>query len=119
MKGAPVTRRGKTAQSEYVDVMILTDWIHARLQEQIFFRLINTKKIPYTQAGATIIENEIRSVLTQAQQNGGIDTYSVTTPRILDIPEIQRAARNLGDFQFTARLAGAVSTVTIRGTLTV
>lgn len=118
VKGAPITRRGKTAGNSWIDEIILTDWIYARLQEQIFYRLINTKKIPYTDAGATMIENEIRSVLTQGQANGGVDTFTVTSPRILAIPEMQRAARILGDFQFTARLAGAVSVVVIRGVVT-
>lgn len=95
--------------------MILVDWIYARLQEQIFYRLVNTRKIPYTEAGATMIENEIRSVLTQAQANGGIDTFTVTSPRVLSIPEIQRAAREMGVFKFVARLQGAVSIVRIEG----
>ena len=95
--------------------MILVDWIYARMQEQIFFRLINTKKIAFTQTGLTMIENEIRSVLSQAQANGGVDTYTVNAPRVLSIPEMQRAARNAGDFTFEARLQGAVSTVVVRG----
>lgn len=115
IKGAPVTRRGKTSGNSWIDEIILVDWIYARLQEQIFFRLINLPKIPYTDVGVTIIENEIRSVLTQGQENGGIDQYTVTSPRVLAIPEMQRAQRILGDFKFNARLAGAVSIVTIRG----
>jgi len=115
VKGANITRRGKVAEGEWIDVMILVDWIHARIQEQVFFRLVNTKKIPFTDAGATMIENEIRSVLTQATVNGGIDGYTVTAPRVLSIPEVQRNARIMGDFTFDARLAGAVSVVIIRG----
>jgi len=115
VKGANISRRGKVAQGEWIDVMILVDWLHARIQEQIFFRLINSRKIPYTDAGAVIIENEIRSVLSQAQANGGIDQYTVVSPRVLSIPEMQRAARVMGDFTFDARLAGAVSVVVIRG----
>jgi hypothetical protein len=115
VKGANITRRGKVAEGEWVDVMILVDWLHARIQEQIFFRLINSRKIPYTDAGAVIIENEIRSVLAQAQANGGIDQYTVTSPRVLSIPEMQRNQRVMGDFTFDARLAGAISVVVIRG----
>ncbi|MCK9530496.1 MAG: DUF3383 domain-containing protein [Gammaproteobacteria bacterium] len=95
--------------------MQIVDWLYARLQEQIFFRLVNTLKIPFTDAGATMIENEIRSVLTQAQGNNAIDTYTVTSPRVLAIPEMQRAQRVMGDFKFVARLAGAVSIVRIEG----
>lgn len=115
VKGANITRRGKVAEGEWVDVMILVDWLHARMQEQIFFRLINSRKVPFTDAGAVIIENEIRSVLSQAVTNGGVDQYSVQSPRVLSIPEMQRNARVMGDFTFDARLAGAVSVVIIRG----
>lgn len=97
--------------------MILVDWIHARMQEQIFFRLINTKKIPFTNSGATMIANEMYSVLNQATANGGIDGFTVNIPQVLDIPEMQRLERTMGDFTFDARLAGAVSRVIIRGTV--
>lgn len=119
IKGVNVTRRGKVAAGDWIDEMQIMDWLYARLQEQIFYRLVNTLKIPYTDVGATMIENEIRSVLTQAQANGAVDTYTVTTPRVLSIPEIQRASRVMGDFQFSARLQGAVSVVVIKGVLTV
>ena len=98
--------------------MILVDWLYARIQEQIFFRLVNTKKIPFTSAGTTLIENEIRSVLAQANANGGIDTYTVQAPIVLSIPENQRAQRIMGDFTFQARLQGAVSQVVVRGVVT-
>lgn len=64
-----------------------------------------------------MIESEIRSVLSQAQANGGIDTYVVRSPEVLEIPEMQRAARHAGVFEFVGRLQGAVSTVEIRGTV--
>lgn len=115
VKGVPVTRRGKTSGNSWIDEIIFVDWLYARLQEQIFFRLVNLPKIPYTDVGVTIIENEIRSVLTQGQENGGIDKFEVISPRVLAIPEMQRAQRILGDFKFNARLQGAVSIVTIRG----
>jgi hypothetical protein len=120
VKGANITRKGVTAQGEWIDTMIFIDWLHARLQEQIFFRLINRKKIPYTRTGATIIENEIRSVLSQGVNNGGIadDTpVVVRSPDPLNIPEVVRATRVMGDFQFEVRLAGAISSVIVRGTV--
>lgn len=120
IKGVNVIRRGKTiGEGEWIDTVQVMDWIHARMQEQIFFRLVNVRKIPFTDGGMTIIENEIRSVLSQAQANGAIDEYSVIAPRALDIPEMERARRNAEGFKFTARLQGAISTVRIDGVLTV
>lgn len=84
----------------------------------MYFRLINKKKIPYTRAGFTLIEAEIRSVLAQGVQNGGIadDTpFTVITPDPLNIPQMTRTARQAGTFTFEARLAGAVDNVVVRG----
>lgn len=117
VKGINITRRGKVAEGEWIDTMQIVDWVYARLQEQIFYRLATMPKIAFTDVGFTIIENEIRSVLSQAQANNAIDTFSVTTPRALSVPEMQRAQRIAGDFKFEARLAGAVSIVRIQGSV--
>lgn len=118
VKGAPITRKGVSADESWIDEIIFVDWLQARIQEQVYFRLINKKKIPYTRAGFTLIENEIRSVLAQGVQNGGIadDTpYIVISPDPLAIPQMTRTARIADGFRFEARLAGAVSKVIIRG----
>lgn len=82
--------------------------------------MINTLKIPMTNPGLLIIENEIRSVLSQAQANGLIDSgWTVTTPDVLSIPETMRAQRIAGAFVFRARLAGSVRRVQINGFLSV
>ena len=97
---------------------IVVDWTYARMQEQIFFRLINTLKVPMTNPGLTIIENEIRSVLAQGEANGAFDRgWTVTTPDVLSIPQNLRAQRIAGAFKFRARLAGAVHKIIIEGFL--
>ena len=71
-----------------------------------------------TRTGATIIENDIRTVMSQGVANGGIaeDTpYIVVAPDPLAIPEVQRAQRLMGDFRIAFRLAGSVRKVIIRG----
>lgn len=98
--------------------MIGLDWVQARLQEQIFYRLATKKKIPFTQPGALIIEAEIRSVLSQGVTNGLVapdPAYTVQSPDVLSIPEVQRGQRVMGDFKFQFRLAGAVHKVIVRG----
>lgn len=117
VKDVPITRRGKVLDKDWIDTVILADWLVARLQEQIFYRLVNTRKVPYTDAGFTIIENEIRSVFAQAIENGGIDTYTLNVPRVLSIPENVRAQRILQTITFDARIQGAVSVVRIQGTI--
>ena len=87
----------------------------------MFYRFATKAKIPYTSVGTAIIEAEIRSVLNQGVANGGIaesPAFTVTSPNVLDIPEVQRAQRVLGDFRFEFRLASAVHKARIRGTVT-
>lgn len=118
VSGAEIFQDGVVSSGEFIDVMIFIDWVYARLQEAIFFRLINSKKIPFTRVGATIIENEIRTVLTQGVTNGGIapnPAFTVEAPDPLAIPAAQRAQRTMGDFRFNFRLAGAVHKVIVRG----
>ena len=119
--GVNVFRNGNMSEGSFIDVIIGIDWLQARMQEQIFYRLATKKKIPYTSAGAMMIEAEIRSVLSQGVANGLIadaPQYTVQSPDILSIPEVQRAQRVLGDFTFQARLAGAAHRIIVRGIVT-
>lgn len=118
--GVNVMQTGDMADGLPIDETILVDWIYARLQEAIFFRLINTLKIPLTNPGLAIIENEIRTVLARAEENNGIDVgWRVIVPDVLDIPETMRAQRTAGTFQFQARLAGSIRRVLINGFLSI
>lgn len=118
--GVNMFRTGCTSEGEWIDVMIGLDWVQARLQEQIFFRLATQKKISFTQEGALVIEAEIRQVLSQGVVNGLIapaPAYTVQSPDVLVIPEVQRNQRLMSDFKFQFRLAGAVHKVIVRGTV--
>lgn len=120
--GADIFLNGVTSKGSWIDEVIFVDWLYARIQEQVFYRIINKKKIPFTAAGATIIGAEIRSVLSQGVANGGIadaPAFRVIEPNVLAIPEVTRAQRIMGDFKFEARLAGAAHSVIIRGTVSV
>jgi hypothetical protein len=118
--GVNIFQDGNMFDATPIDQVIGEDWLYARLQEQIYFRIINTLKIPMTNAGLVIVENEIRSVLSQAEANGLVARgWTVTTPDVLDIPANLRAARTAGVFQFRARLAGSIRKVIIEGFLSV
>lgn len=118
--GVDIFQDGNMADGLPTDEQILVDWIYARLQEGIFFRLINSLKIPMTNPGLVIVENEIRSVLSLAQANGGIDVgWTVQSPDVLSIPANLRAQRTAGTFVFKARLAGSIRRVIIEGFLSV
>jgi len=120
--GVSVFQDGDMVSGKPIDEQILIDWTVSRMQEAIYFRLINSLKIPYTRAGFTIIENEMRAVLAQGVANGGFANNpapTVTAPDPLTISDTLRAARTAGDFLFTARLAGSGRKFILKGTLTV
>jgi len=116
--GVDIFLNGVTAKGSWIDEIVFLDWVYARIQEQVFYRIINKKKIPMTAGGATIIGAEIRSVLAQGVAVGGIaDTppFKVVEPDVLAIPETQRAQRIMGDFSFSFRLSSGVQSTIIRG----
>ena len=123
VKGAAIIMNGQMVSGEFIDNVVFLDWWKARVQEAVFFRMINSRKIPYTQQGATLIEAEIRNINAQGIANGGIaDTPAPTvqSPNVLVIPEAIRATRVMGDFVVNFRLAGAVHKVSaIRATVSV
>lgn len=102
--------------------MVFALWLEARLIERIWFRLVNSKKIPYTAAGMTIIEAEIRAQLTEGVRVGGIaeaPAFQVYVPSVLSLEPNLRASRVLEGVTFEARLAGAVHKIKIRGVVTI
>jgi hypothetical protein len=118
--GVDIFQDGNMFDGKPIDIQISKDWLKARLQEGIYFRIINTLKIPMTDAGLLVVENEIRSVLTLAESNGMIDRgWTVTTPSVTSIPEALRAQRAAGVFVIRARLAGAIRSVSIQFYLSV
>lgn len=116
--GLNMFQDGNMSDGTPIDEIVFIDWLYARLQEGIFFRLANSLKVPYTNPGLLRIENEIRSVLSQAETNGGIDRgWTVSTPDVLSISPTLRAQRIAGTFVFRARLQGSVRKVIINGFL--
>jgi hypothetical protein len=106
---------------QFIDITVGIDWIKSRLQEQIFTQLVNNSKIPFTDQGIAVIENEMRSVFDQGVANGLIaaGSYTITVPKALDVPFADRANRVLPNVSFTLRLAGALHFVQIKGIVTV
>lgn len=118
--GVNVFMDGNLFDKTPIDQVIVEDWLYARLQEAVYFRLINSLKVPMSNPGLLIIENEIRSVLSQAEANGAIDRgWTVSTPDVLSIPANMRAQRAAGVFVFRCRLAASIRKVEINGFLSV
>lgn len=118
--GVDIFQDGNMFDKSFIDVAIGKDWLRARLQEGVYFRIINSLKIPMTDPGLLIVENEIRAVLSLAESNGLIDAgWTVQTPPVASIPVTLRAQRAAGVFVIQARLQGAVRFVDIQFYLSV
>lgn len=120
--GLNTTIGGKMFGGEWIDVMVFVDWLEQRMKERLWFRMANSKKIPYTSAGAAIIEAEIRAQLNDGIRAGGLAESPapiVTVPDVLSVSANLRAQRIFEGITFEARLAGAIHFVKIRGTVTV
>lgn len=120
--GVSITREGRVASGEYIDVIVGTDWLRARLTERVYNRLANLPKVPYTDAGVAIFEAEIRAQLSAAVAAGVLASDpqpTIHAPRVRDIAPQDRANRLLPDIRFAATLAGAVHSVRISGVVSV
>lgn len=121
--GVTIAEQGTMASGTFIDLIRGSDFIQARMEEAIFSRLVNTPKIPFTNAGVDLIVNDMSAVLQRAVEINGIlraDPYPVISkPLIADVPFNDRALRCLPDLTFTGEFAGAIHKVCIRGTISV
>lgn len=120
--GLNSTIGAKMFGGEWIDVMIFVDWLEQRMKERLWSRMANSKKIPYTSAGAAIIEAEIRAQLNDGIRVGGLAASpapTVEVPDVLSVSVNARAQRIFEGITFEARLAGAIHFVKISGTVTV
>lgn len=125
-----ITQNGKTAGGEWIDVIRLRDAICEEVRSNTFNNFVDSR-VPYTDAGIGIVRQGITQALDLFVRRGGIaprakdpdsdriiPSYTVTVPSVINISSSDKAARILRDIYFTARLAGAIHAVEIRGTLT-
>ena len=115
-----ITRPGKMFGGEWIDVVRGLDWLEARLQERLFTLLVNEPKVPYTEAGLGQLVAEVRGQLREAEDRSVIDSgWTVTVLSVADQAPADRTNRIVRGLEFQARLAGAVHTINIIGTVTV
>jgi hypothetical protein len=115
--GVNITMPGWTAAGEWVDITRGIDWLAARMQERTFKTLANAKKVPFTQKGIGILENDVRAQLEEGVGQGMLDSYTVTPPAIGSVSASDKAARTLRNMRFAGVLAGAIHQLEIDGAL--
>lgn len=125
-----ITQNGKVVGGEWIDVIRFRDWLQEDITVNVFNLLINNNKIPYTDAGIALVENQITKSLLAGQRMGGIAPteydendnenpgFVITVPLASSVPANTKAQRVLEGITFTARLAGAIHTTEITGSFT-
>lgn len=120
--GRNITEEGVTSEGTFIDIIRGTDWIQARITENVFQAFVTQPKIPYTDQGVSIIVNRIQQILDQAVANGVLTNNpspTISAPLVANVPVNDRANRILPDVTFEGVLAGAIHKVTIFGTVSV
>ena len=120
IKGLAITLDGKAAGGRYLDITHGVEWLKARMGERVFAKIVNEEKVNFTQAGIDELEAEIRAIMVTAETAGFFAPgWTVTMPKIGDVPPSDKANRILADIKFSAVLAGAIHKVVIDGTVEV
>lgn len=124
-----ITQGGKTVGGEWIDVIRFMLWLKSFMQECVYNLFVTHPKIPYTDNGIAQVQTQMVYALKRGQAMGGIAPteydedgnpvpgYTVTVPRARDLTQAERSSRELKNCKFTARLAGAIHYVEIRGVL--
>lgn len=112
---------GKVAKGEYIDVVHGRAWLQVRIQERLFRLFMLNDKIPFTSKGLDLVRSEIGAQLSMAVDRGFLAADpkpEVFIPSLGSIDESAREKRILPDVTFSARAAGAIHEIEIRGTIT-
>lgn len=116
-----LTADGKSAGGAFLDLTIYIDYLSARLQERIFTKLVQARKMPYDDGGITIIGAEIEAQLQEDADRHAIlqGTWYVTLPKSSDIPAggADRLARTLNLVSFYAEYDDSIQHVQLNGVL--
>lgn len=120
--GANVTLMGTSGAGEFMDIVQFIDWLVSEIQINLASLLVNSPKVPYTDAGVDLIKSVIQAVLVSGVNAGGLAATpapTVSAPLVANVSANDKANRNLPSVTFSATLAGAINTLTINGAVTV
>jgi hypothetical protein len=124
-----VTRGGKVAAGEWIDVIRFRDWLQDAMQTNLVTMLVNRPKLPYTDEGLEVIAATMIKTLQEGVRAGGVidwrddgegnqvPGYDVSVPRAADVPFNIKASR-VANVGFTAYLTGAIHAVNVTGSFT-
>lgn len=110
-KGLSFTSKGTMASGRFIDVTTSVDWVKLRTEEAVLETFVNAgTKIPYTNAGISIIVGAVQGVLDQGVSFGHFSGDAPPTVTAPDVSEVSTADKTNRLLQLTAQatLAGAI-----------
>lgn len=128
--GKNITYGGKVLAGEWIDVIRFRDWQKNDMQVRVANLFIVNPKVPYTDKGIGLVENQMIASLKDGINYGGIapDEYDengttipgfkTSVPLSSSLTSSQKASRKLINCTFAARIAGAIHATDIKGSLT-
>lgn len=121
--GINITVNGWDGAGEFLDIVWGTDALTAQIQIDVFSLLANSLKVPYTDLGVDMLKNVVSADLQlfATPQYNFIATSPAPTvfaPTVASVSSTTRASRIWPTLTFSGKLAGAIHTLVIQGTLT-
>ena len=125
--GNNVVLWGQAVSGRFFDITIGIDWLTAQIQGNAWGTIVAARnaggKIPYTNAGASILVGDVKEAIDLGAQQGLIN--EVDYPVTITVGQVQNQSlsnqtnRVAPPIAFSCTLAGAFSTVTVNGVLSV
>jgi hypothetical protein len=127
--GRGATMGGMVTNGEWIDIVRFIDWLRTDMQTRVYNALRINGKLPFTDGGIGVIQGQMIASLQAGQAIGGIAPesfdadgavipgFTVKVPKAASVDASDKVARILRGCKFTARLAGAVHSVHIAGSL--
>ena len=125
-----ITMNGKVVAGEWADVIRFRDWLKNDMQVRVVNLFVTRPKVPYTDSGIGLVQNQMLASLKAGQDVGGIAEeefdedgnsipwYTTSVPLAASLSASERASRRLTKCTFKARLAGAIHFAELSGSLT-
>jgi len=128
--GASMFTEGYMSSQLFFDEIHYIDWQTGEIESNVFSYLLSrTTKVPFTDKGATALEQQVIKALDAGVNNGGIGAgttiegeflgngYKVVTQKVADVAPADKANRIAPDISFVAILTGAMHSIQINGTV--
>jgi hypothetical protein len=125
-----ITMNGKVVAGEWADIIRFRDWLKNDMQVRVVNLFITRPKVPYTDPGIALVQNQMLASLKAGQDAGGIAQteyeedgtpipgYTTSVPLAASLSASEKASRKLKKCTFKARPAGAIHFAELKGSLT-